>query len=138
MTIQPSVLVWTVICFCLLWLILRNLLFRPMLRFMDERNARIARAEAKKHADEQRLAEAEAAEAEARAAAEAERAEARKKNRAEAEHAAAASVAEAQKAAFAEKEACRAVLADEKVTVSEALDARLDALAKAFADQMLS
>lgn len=48
MTIQLSVSVWTVICFVLLMLILHNLLFKPVLKVMDERNERIRKAAQKK------------------------------------------------------------------------------------------
>lgn len=48
MTIQVSVLLWTVICFILLAAILHFLLFRPVLRVLDERRAHIRRAEEKK------------------------------------------------------------------------------------------
>lgn len=44
MTIQVSVIVWTVICFIALALILDRLLFRPMLSFMDSRREKIDRA----------------------------------------------------------------------------------------------
>ena len=44
MTIQPNVLIWTVLCFCAFMLILWRLLLRPMLRFMDARDERIAHA----------------------------------------------------------------------------------------------
>ena len=50
LTIQPSVFIWTLICFCLLMLILHRLLFRPMLSFMDARRARIDRAAARQEA----------------------------------------------------------------------------------------
>lgn len=48
MTIQISVLVWTVICFCLLMLILNKLLFKPVLAIIDERRAKIEKAANKK------------------------------------------------------------------------------------------
>ena len=48
MTIQLSVTVWTVICFCLLMLILHNLLFKPVLKVMDDRRERIEKARLKK------------------------------------------------------------------------------------------
>jgi len=48
MTIQPSVLIWTIICFCLMMVILNKLLFKPLLSFMDARNDRITRARARK------------------------------------------------------------------------------------------
>ena len=44
MTIQISVVLWTVICFCLAMLILDKLLFKPLFAVMDKRNARIAAA----------------------------------------------------------------------------------------------
>lgn len=57
MTIQLSVTVWTVICFCLLMLILHNLLFKPVLKVMDDRRERIEKARLKK--EEQKKLEEE-------------------------------------------------------------------------------
>lgn len=48
MTIQLSVTIWTVICFCLLMLILRNLLFKPVLELIDRRKQRMEQAVQKK------------------------------------------------------------------------------------------
>lgn len=48
MTIQISIVVWTIICFLLLMLILKNLLFKPLLSLMDKRKERIEKAQAKK------------------------------------------------------------------------------------------
>ena len=50
MNIQISVIIWTVICFVLLMLILHNLLFKPVLKVMDERKERLEKAR-KKNAD---------------------------------------------------------------------------------------
>lgn len=47
MNIQPSVIVWTVICFLLLMLILKNLLFTPVLEMLDRRKEKVERAEKK-------------------------------------------------------------------------------------------
>ena len=44
MTIEPSLIVWTVLSFLALVLILKKLLFQPMLTFMDTRNAKIEAA----------------------------------------------------------------------------------------------
>ena len=60
MSIQLSVLLWTIICFGLLMLILHYLLFQPVLKVMDERKARI-RSAAKKKAEFSRIAEKNAA-----------------------------------------------------------------------------
>lgn len=60
MTIQVSVLVWTVICFLLLMAILHFLLFKPVLQMMDRRREHIRSAKAKK-AQYARMAEEYAA-----------------------------------------------------------------------------
>lgn len=48
MNIQSSVIVWTIICFVLLMLILHNLLFKPVLKVMDDRRLHIENAKKKK------------------------------------------------------------------------------------------
>lgn len=48
MNIQLSVSIWTVICFCLLMLILNNGVFKPVLKVMDSRRAKLAAAREKK------------------------------------------------------------------------------------------
>ena len=60
MTIQLSVSIWTIICFLLLMLILRNLLFQPILEVMDARKMRIEKAAQKKAENEKRKNEYEA------------------------------------------------------------------------------
>ncbi|MCQ2405869.1 MAG: ATP synthase F0 subunit B [Oscillospiraceae bacterium] len=51
MTVQPSITIWTIICFLALFFILKKLLFIPMLELMDKREAKIKEAEeAKKNA----------------------------------------------------------------------------------------
>ena len=62
MTIQVNVLIWTVLCLCAFMLILWRLLLKPLLSFMDARNARIAHARSldKTAEEEQRKALAEA------------------------------------------------------------------------------
>lgn len=41
LTINISETVWTLVCFLLLYLGLKRFLYEPIMRFMDERNARI-------------------------------------------------------------------------------------------------
>ncbi len=48
MNIQISVVIWTVICFVVLMVILRNLLFKPVFEIMDKRSEKLKRAEEKK------------------------------------------------------------------------------------------
>ena len=54
MSIQISVIIWTVICFLLLMLILKNWLFKPVLEVMEKRQARIEKAK-EKQLEAQRL-----------------------------------------------------------------------------------
>ncbi|MBR3767759.1 MAG: hypothetical protein IKL10_05920 [Clostridia bacterium] len=56
MNIQLPVLIWTVICFLLMMIVLKYLLFKPVLEVIDKRKEKIAKAEEKK-AEEKRLME---------------------------------------------------------------------------------
>lgn len=68
--IQPSLIIWTVICFGLLMLVLDRLLFRPLLKLMDERKER---AESARRRAGQAKLELEARESELALSREAER-----------------------------------------------------------------
>ena len=59
MEIQLSVVIWTIICFCVLMLILHNLLFKPVLAMFDRRREKIEAAKAKKTEQERTKAEQE-------------------------------------------------------------------------------
>lgn len=59
MNIQLSVIVWTVICFLLLTVILKNLLFTPVLKMLDSRKEKIDAAREKKAEIEKLTAENE-------------------------------------------------------------------------------
>ena len=47
MTIQISIAIWTVICFIVLMIILRNFLFKPVLKVLDDRKQRLENARLK-------------------------------------------------------------------------------------------
>ncbi|MBQ7295962.1 MAG: hypothetical protein IJW86_07185 [Clostridia bacterium] len=72
MNIQPSVIVWTVICFLLLTVILKNLLFTPVLKIIDSRREKVENADKKLRDIENITAENERRLAEEKARAEAE------------------------------------------------------------------
>lgn len=72
MSIQPSVVVWTVICFVLLMFILKNLLFKPVLEVLDKRKEKIDAASKKLRDIESITAENERRLASEKARAEAE------------------------------------------------------------------
>ncbi|MBR6514953.1 MAG: hypothetical protein IKT46_09000 [Clostridia bacterium] len=67
MSIQISVVIWTLICFILLMLIMNNLLFKPLLSLMDKRRERIDAARAKKAEYDRLSAQNESLAAEKRA-----------------------------------------------------------------------
>lgn len=73
MNIQPSVVVWTVICFLLLSVILKNLLFTPVLKIIDGRREKIEAAQKKLLEIEEITAENERRLAEEKKRAEAQR-----------------------------------------------------------------
>lgn len=72
MNIQPSIIVWTVICFLLLTVILKNLLFTPVLRILDSRKEKVESADKKLKDIENITAENERRLAEEKVRAEAE------------------------------------------------------------------
>ena len=41
LSINPSELIWTILCFLALLFLLNRFLYQPLVRFMDERKARI-------------------------------------------------------------------------------------------------
>ena len=57
MNIQPSVLIWTVICFCAFAFIINTLLFKPVLKIMDKRREKIEKAKSDSAAFEKKMAE---------------------------------------------------------------------------------
>ena len=59
MNIQPSIMVWTVICFLLLCVILKNLLFVPVLKVIDSRHEKTDAAKEKKRTMEKLVSEHE-------------------------------------------------------------------------------
>ena len=134
MTLQPSVILWTVICFCAAMLILDRLLFRPFFAVMDRRKARIAAA--KERRDELAAAEASAREAEARSAAEAE-AELQRllaQRAGEESQSRTAALAAARSAREEELEQYRQALEQEKQALWQQLEPRIGQLA----DELLS
>ena len=71
MSIQPSVIVWTVICFLLLMVILKSFLFTPVLKMLDSRKEKVEAADKKLREIESINAENERRYAEEKARAEA-------------------------------------------------------------------
>ena len=59
MNVQPSVMIWTAICFCLFMLVMDKLLFKPVLKVLDERRAKVEGARALAAEKERERKEAE-------------------------------------------------------------------------------
>lgn len=138
MTIQPSILIWTLISFCLLMLILDRLLFRPMLSFMDARNERIEAARKKKEEDERAISEAEAELSSRREAARVRRAEMAGAELADAKVRAKKMLEKADAEREKRVEACKDELVLKSRELEDGLENGIDLLAKAFADKMVS
>ena len=138
MTIQPSLIIWTVICFCLFALVLNGLIIKPVLKVIDARKERLARAKAAKQAALQAAEDARLALEAGRA--EAERAERdrlqtrleRLREQKEAEYAA--------YAAALREGADNNVREPEKLATNAeaAVEARMGDMVSAFAEKLLS
>lgn len=138
MTIQPSILIWTLISFALLMLILDRLLFRPMLSFMDARSERIEAAMQKKEADARALSEAEAELAARREQALLRTAEIAETEIADAKVRAKRMIAKAEADRETRMEACRNEITLKSRELETGLENGIDRLAKAFADKLVS
>lgn len=138
MTIQPSVLIWTIICFCLLMVILNKLLFQPILKVLDDRQARIEAAREKQRNDQEsyeqaKLAlEAKQTEEDRARALEAAQRVAQAREQAEAQIAAAKRKQEQALADYEE------ALKQERCVLKSKLDAGVDSLAIASANRLAS
>ena len=138
LTIQSSVFIWTLICFCLLMLILHRLLFRPMLSFMDARRARIDRAAARQEENRRLRTEAQAA-VEARLQENAGlTAQAEQEQLSRAGEEAACLVEQARQRGEQRLQECRAGSAEERRQFDARLEQGLEELAQAFVHKFVS
>ena len=137
MTIQPSVLIWTVLSFCALAYILNKFLFKPLLKVMDERNEKITGEKEKKRAElearEKMLAEAEE-----------ERINVQKnavtagEQAAEQLHSETAAILAAKKQEYDEAlEQLRLWLEEESGSIEQELSGKVDKLALAYVDALI-
>lgn len=138
MNIQLSVLLWTIICFCLLMLILNKLLFKPLLSVMDARQEKIDRAREKKEFHARLYAQAEKDMEAQRTQQEQQWAADSAQEIAAARQSAEAQLEEAQKKSEQELEAYRERLIAESAELKLKLDAGMEALASTFADRLVS
>ncbi len=138
MNIQPSVLIWTVICFCVFMLVLWKLLFKPLLAVMDARREKVDSARERKRGSDERIAKAEEekalALAEAKARAAAAYAAKAEKLRADSESELKALAAEYER----EKETARGEYTGEAEATQKTVAAEVGALAGEFAEQLLN
>ncbi len=138
MTIQPSILLWTLICFSLMMLVLNRLLFRPMLSFMDARNEKIAAATRKKEAHDRALAEAEAELATRREQAVHRAADLARGEIVDAKERAKSMLAKAEADRETRVARCKTDIAARTQSLEDDLAPDVDELAKAFVDKLVS
>ena len=138
MTIQISVLLWAVICFCLCIVILDRLLFKPVFAVMDKRRARIDAAAERKAEYETAAAEAEEAMAQYRET------EAKKLLALAAEEISCAKLeaekleAEALRALEEKNAEYREKLKEQAVQIEKDMDTSIDRLAQAYISALVS
>ena len=121
MSINVSEVIWTIICFFALLFVLKKFLFGPLVKFMDDRQARIDAGEAVRRESEQRMQENAAALEESWKARSNETKVLLSQGKADAEALRAKAVAEAQSAAHeAEKEARDRIKAEREETLAQA------------------
>ena len=123
MSINISELIWTVICFFVLLVVLKKLLFDPLVSFMAARDARIQDGlSAGRTAQRKQAAAADALLAEAKSAAERKRAQA---------------LQSAHQEAAQATRAMRARVRDEETATAAAVDAKLPELVTALTGGLL-
>ncbi|MBQ3708054.1 MAG: hypothetical protein II889_09120 [Clostridia bacterium] len=132
MTVQLPVVLWTVICFCLLIVILNRLLFRPMLAFMDAREEKIRRGREKRDADAEAVKTAEEALETFRREEEAHLDALARETVAEARREADEMTARAAREAAEAVEGCRVQLEEDAKEIAQQLDKRTEELARAY------
>ena len=136
MSINVSEVIWTVICFFALLFVLKKFLFGPLVKFMDERQARIDAGDAIRRESEQHVQENAAALEESWKARSDEAKTMLARGKTEAEALRAKTVAEAQGAAhIAEKEARDRIKAEREETLAQASE-KMPELVGILADQL--
>ena len=120
MSINVSEVIWTVICFFALLFVLKKFLFGPLVKFMDERQARIDAGEALRRESERHMEENAAALEESWKARSDEAKALLAQGKADAEALRTQAVAEAQSAVHAaEKEARDRIKAEREETLAQ-------------------
>lgn len=138
MNIQLNVLIWTIICFCLAMLILDRLLFRPLLKFMDARQAKIDAAKAQREALASRRQKTQALPDPSLMDARKAAMQAAQARQAEAEAEAALAVNQAKEGYASRLEAQRAAQRLASADICADLESQLDTLAVSFAQKLVS
>ena len=138
MTIQISVLLWTVITFCILMFFLNKFLFKPLLAFMDAREQKIASARERREKAALALETAERDAEEKRRAAEKQARDAAAAAILDAKRLAAKQTAEAENKYALLLEQRRSEMETEKRELQQNLDAGMDDLVTAFVQKLVS
>lgn len=138
MTIQISVLLWTVICFCLFIFIINRFLFKPLFAVMDKRQEKIERAQQKKEEHAKALTAADKALEAFREAEKRHLADLVQTEIANARKEADTLLVVTHRKQNQELDLHVAALEEESEKIEKALDDRMDALAALYASTLLS
>lgn len=137
MNISVSDIIWTIICFLLFTLVLNGLLIKPVLKVMDERNARLSRARARGEELAYARAKAEKAALEAEAERERSREEGAKLALARAEEEARSGLKALEAELKAKEEGELAAISGEAERVNAALLSKMDGMVEAFTQKLV-
>ncbi len=138
MNIQPSVIIWTVICFLLLMVILKNLLFTPVLRVLDSRKEKLEEAEKKLRDIDSITAENERRFAEEKARAEAESVALAKKKVQQIQSEGKKEIEDAQRKCLSDIEKYRNGIKDERNKIVYSVAPKMETAAAIFAKNVIS
>ena len=138
MTIQPSVIIWTVICFFVFMLVVDRLLFRPVLGMMHRRQKKIEYAAAERKVIEVRKSEENQKRLKALENARQQERDRAAETVADAKAAAGKRVSDETARLQTELAEGRVQLEKEKEQLDGLFDERLESLAAAFAERLVS
>ena len=136
MSINVSEVIWTVICFFALLFVLKKFLFGPLIKFMDDRQARIDAGAAAQRETEEQLQENHAALEESWRARNEEAKALLDQSNAEAEEERAKAVAEAQSAADKAEKKIRSQIQTEREEVLAQASQQMPELMDVLSDRL--
>lgn len=138
MSIQPSIMVWTVICFLLLCVILKKLLFEPVLVVIDSRHEKAEAAKEKKRSIDELVSEHESQLKKEKVLAEERKRKLAKQRLEQIQHQSKKEIEDAQKKCLADVQKYRDDIIDEREKIVSSVAPKMETAAALFAKNIIS